>query len=152
MSPARSARGRGVDARRNVMIAPNALVDDAVARFARRVALDDRDRGLLEHRLASHNGVSIEALAIERLVGQRDAPLLVIHDRDDREVPFVHGERLAATWRNASLHATTGLGHRRILRDDAVIAEVVAFVRDGLPAPASELVREVDRLLAQAGE
>ena len=146
------ARDRGADARRSVMISPNALVDDAVARFARQVALDDSDRSLLEHRLASHNGVPLEALGIERLVGQRSSPLLVIHDRDDREVPFVHGERLAATWRNAVLHATTGLGHRRILRDDAVIAEVVAFVRDGLPAPASELVREVDRLLAQAGE
>lgn len=147
------AHRRGaVDARRNVMIAPNALIDDAVARFARRVALDDRDRALLEQQLASQNGVAVEALAIEQLVGQRDAALLVIHDRDDREVGFLHGERLVATWRNATLHATSGLGHRRILRDPAVVARVVEFVRQGLAEPASELVREVDRLLAQAGE
>src|SRR5262245_8871266 len=39
------AHQRGaVDARRNVMIAPNVLIDDAVARFARRVALDEPDR------------------------------------------------------------------------------------------------------------
>jgi pimeloyl-ACP methyl ester carboxylesterase len=146
------AHRRGaVDARRNAMIAPNALIDDAVARFARHVALDDRDRGLLERQLASRNGVALEALAIEQLVGPRDSALLVIHDRDDREVPFVHGERLAATWQNATLHATSGLGHRRILRDDAVIAEVVDFVRQAVAPPASELVREVDRMLAQAG-
>ncbi|HEX7840892.1 MAG TPA: alpha/beta fold hydrolase [Kofleriaceae bacterium] len=142
------AHGRGaVDARRNVMIAPNALIDEAVARFAHTVALDERDRTLLEHQLASHNGVTVAALGVEQLVGQRDAALLVIHDRDDREVPFRHGERLAATWRNATLHATSGLGHRRILRDVAVIAEVTAFVAHGIAAPASELVREVDRLL-----
>jgi hypothetical protein len=137
-----------VDARRNVMIAPNALIDDTVARFARSLALDDRDRGLFEDQLASHSGVASDALRIDRLVGQRDAALLVIHDRADREVPFVHGERLAATWQNATLHATDGLGHRRILRDDRVIADVVDFVRHGVAAPASELVREVDRLLA----
>src|SRR5262249_33884953 len=84
--------------------------------------------------------------------GQRDAALLVVHDRDDREVAFVHAERLVAIWRNATLHATSGLGHRRILRDDAVIAEILEFVRHGVAAPASELVREADRLLAQAGE
>lgn len=146
------AHGRGdVDARRNVMIAPNALIDDAVARFARRVALDDRDRDLLERQLARRNGVAIELLAIEHLVGRREDALLVVHDRDDREVPFVHGERLAATWNNATLHATSGLGHRRILRDDAVVAQVVEFIRQAVAPPASDLVREVDRLLTQAG-
>lgn len=146
------AHQRGaIDARRNVMIAPNVLIDDAVARFARAVALDDRDRGALEAQLATHNGVAMEALQLEQLVGARDAALLIVHDRDDREVPFVHAERLAATWQQAALRVTTGLGHRRILRDDGVIAETVAFVSHGTTPPASELVREVDRLLGASG-
>jgi pimeloyl-ACP methyl ester carboxylesterase len=138
----------GVDAARNVMIAPNVLIDDAIARFARAVALDDGDRSSLVRQLASHNGVSVRALELERLVGERDAALLVVHDPGDREVAFAHGERLAATWREAKLHATAGLGHRRILRDDGVIAETVGFIRDGVAPPVSPLVREVDRLLA----
>lgn len=147
------AHQRGaVDARRNVMIAPNVLIDDAVARFARRVALDEPDRERLERQLADSNGVAVDALGVDQLVGQRDAALLVVHDRDDREVAFLHAERLAAIWRNATLHATTGLGHRRILRDDAVISDVVDFLRHGVAAPVSELVLEVDRLLAQAEE
>jgi pimeloyl-ACP methyl ester carboxylesterase len=141
----------GVDARRNVMIAPNAIVHDAVARFARTVALDDADRSSLEGQLASSSGVPIDALRLDALVGERDAALLVVHDRDDREVPFVHGERLAAAWREASLHATEGLGHRRVLRDPAVVDQVVEFVRHGVAPPASELVREVDRLLDSGG-
>jgi pimeloyl-ACP methyl ester carboxylesterase len=142
------ARQRGaVDATRNVMIAPNVLLDDAVARFARAVALDDHDRSSLEGQLASHSGVPVGALRLEAMVGERDAALLVIHDRSDREVPFVHGERLAAAWRHATLHATDGLGHRRVLRDAAVIDQVVAFLQYGVTPPASELVREVDRLL-----
>jgi len=138
----------GVDATRNVMIAPSVLIADAVAQFGRTVALDDHDCAALEHQLASHNGISFEALQIEHLVGQREQALLVIHDQADREVPFRHGERLATAWRQAKLHPTTGLGHRRILRDPAVIAETVGFIQHGVSPPASELVREVDRLLA----
>jgi hypothetical protein len=58
-----------------------------------------------------------------------------------------HGDRLAQAWPNAQLVHTTELGHRRILRDDRVIANVVGFVREGVPLPASDLVRELDRLL-----
>jgi pimeloyl-ACP methyl ester carboxylesterase len=145
-------RRGGVDAKRNVMIAPNVVFGDAVAQFGRAVALDDRDCGALEQQLADHAGLDLGELRIERLVGERDAALLVVHDEADREVPFQHGERLVAAWRQAKLHATNGLGHRRILRDDQVIAEAVAFLQHGVSPPASELVREVDRLLAQAGD
>lgn len=141
------ARG-GVDAPRNVMLAPNVLIEDSVQRFAKLVALDENDRGALEDNLAVHSGVGIEALRIDRLIGHRDASMLVIHDRDDREVPVLHGERLAALWPNARLELTSGLGHRRILRAPAVIAQVVDAVRVGVPLPPSDLVREVDRLVA----
>ena len=140
------ARG-GVDAPRNVMLAPNVLIDDAVKKFARMVGLDDADRISLEHSLAAHSGVGVESLRLDRLIGHRDAGLLVIHDREDTEVPLVHGERLAAQWPNAHLALTEGLGHRRILRAPAVIARVVEEVRQGVPLPASDLVREVDRLV-----
>lgn len=140
------ARG-GVEAPRNVLVAPNVIVTDAVQRFARVLALDDTDRIALERRIGVHAGVSLEALGLERLAAARDAALLVIHDRSDREVPFAQAERLAETWPNAQLHATDGLGHRRILRDRDVIADTVAFVRHGLPMPASDLVREIDRWL-----
>jgi pimeloyl-ACP methyl ester carboxylesterase len=146
------AHRRGaIDAPRNVMIAPNVLIGDAVAQFGRAVALDDRDCSTLEHQLASHSGIGLESLEIEHLVGERESALLVIHDQADREVPFKHGERLAATWRQAALHPTAGLGHRRILRDPGVIADAIGFVQHGVSPPASELVREVDRLLALDG-
>jgi pimeloyl-ACP methyl ester carboxylesterase len=137
----------GVEAPRNVLVSPNVVVADAVHRFAQVLALDDADRVALERRIGEHAGISLEALGLERLTAARDAALLVIHDRSDREVPFGQAERLAAAWPNAQLHVTDGLGHRRILRDRDVIADAVAFVRHGLPMPASDLVREIDRWL-----
>jgi pimeloyl-ACP methyl ester carboxylesterase len=132
---------------RNILIAPNVILDDAVAKFAHLVGLDDADRSLLEQRLAERTGLALDALRLDRLVADRDDRLLVVHDRDDREVGFHHGERLAALWPHAQLVATEGLGHRRILRDEAVIAQVVDSLADGVQPPASDLVREVDRQL-----
>lgn len=140
------ARG-GVDVARNIMIAPNAVVDDAVERFARVVALDERDRHTLEDQLAVQSGITVESLRLDRLVGERRGALTVIHDRGDREVPFEDGERLAQLWPDAHLVPTEGLGHRRILRDPGVVRAVVEAVRDGLQPPVSDLVREVDRWL-----
>lgn len=144
------ARG-GVDAPLNVAISPNVLIDDAIARFAKLVALDDTERDALISGLAEHTGLGLDALSLEALASRRDARLLVFHDREDAEVPLRHGERLARVWPEAQLVLTEGLGHRRILRDPRVVAETVAFVRQGVRPPASDLVREVDRALAAGG-
>lgn len=56
-------------------------------------------------------------------------PALVIHDRDDREVPFADGEAVAHAWPNVTLHQVTGLGHRRLLKDPDVIARTAAFLQ-----------------------
>jgi pimeloyl-ACP methyl ester carboxylesterase len=137
----------GLDAARNVMIAPNVILEDGVRRFAQVLGLDEADRASFEQHIGASAGVPLEALRLERLAAVRDAALLVVHDRGDREVPFAQGEALAAAWPAARLHATSGLGHRRILRDPDVIERVVELVQRGVPAPASDLVREVDRQL-----
>jgi len=56
-------------------------------------------------------------------------PLLVIHDREDRETSWHEGAEIAAAWPGARLVSTTGLGHRRLLRDTDVVAETVRFLR-----------------------
>lgn len=143
------AHARGdLDVARNVMVSPNALIDQAVGSFVQLAGLDADERAAFLAQLAARTGYDLDALAIDRLAGPRDGRLLVIHDCDDPEIPLAHGTRLAAAWPHARLRTTTGLGHRRILRDDAVIVEVVSFLREGILPPASDLVREVDRYLA----
>ena len=55
--------------------------------------------------------------------------LLMVHDRDDHEIPYFHAEKIMATAvrPGVSLMSTSGLGHRRILRDRLVIAQVTEF-------------------------
>ncbi|UOQ96912.1 alpha/beta fold hydrolase [Hymenobacter sp. 5317J-9] len=54
--------------------------------------------------------------------------VLVLHDEDDEIIPFAEGRQIAAAWPGAVLHATKGLGHNRILRDEAVVRAGVAFI------------------------
>ena len=66
------------------------------------------------------------------LVSELDAPLLVIHDKNDRIVPVEHGAAVARGAPNGSLHMTNGLGHRGILLDPGVVAKAVEFL-DSVP-------------------
>ena len=58
---------------------------------------------------------------------------LIIHDQQDREVGYDQALLLHDLWPHSTLHLTDGLGHRRILRDQATIDRIVAFV-DNQPA------------------
>jgi pimeloyl-ACP methyl ester carboxylesterase len=66
--------------------------------------------------------------SIEKLAPTINAPLLVIHDRDDRETLITEGVAVAAAWPDAQMIATEGLGHRRILRDPSVVDSAAGFI------------------------
>ena len=113
---------------------PAAWFDQFASALALRPGVRDAVRDRLERRV----GVRIADLDLPRLAPVRPAvPLLVVHDRADREVPFAEGAALAEAWPGARLHATQGLGHRRILRDAAVVDAVAAFLAEELPRCAS---------------
>jgi pimeloyl-ACP methyl ester carboxylesterase len=57
-------------------------------------------------------------------------PLLLVHDRQDTETAWSDSATIARSWPGARLVSTTGLGHRRILRAPAVVAEVTRFVAE----------------------
>jgi hypothetical protein len=54
--------------------------------------------------------------------------LLVVHDHDDDEIGWTEGAAIAASWPGAQLVTTSGLGHRRVLRDEHVAARAAAFL------------------------
>jgi pimeloyl-ACP methyl ester carboxylesterase len=61
--------------------------------------------------------------------GTHAEKVLVLHDEGDEIIPFAEGQQIAAAWPGATLHATRGLGHNRILRDAAVVQTAVDFIR-----------------------
>jgi pimeloyl-ACP methyl ester carboxylesterase len=73
-------------------------------------------------------GARWEEFEVPSLAERIDTPpLLVIHDREDRETSWREGAEIASAWPRAQLVTTTGLGHRRLLRDPEVVAAVTRF-------------------------
>ena len=119
---------RGLDVRSVVLISSPTSVQDVIGRFAVLVGLRDQSLAAFRAALEQQTGVPLRDIEIYERVSALQVPALIVHDRDDREVPFHDAERLTARWPGAHFYPTEGLGHRRILKDDDVIRRAVEFV------------------------
>lgn len=57
-----------------------------------------------------------------------EIPLLIIHDKDDFEVPFSCSEAIHKVAKNSTLVSTNGLGHRKIVGAEIVVNHCVSFI------------------------
>ena len=122
------AIGSGLAARRAVFIAPSANVETYSAQFAALLGVADPVMGAMRSRLEQRLGFEWEEMDIPARAPGMRVPLLVIHDREDREVPWDDGAAITAAWPQARLVTTAGLGHHRIVSDPGVIRQVVSFL------------------------
>src|SRR5262249_22686971 len=111
-----------------VFIAPPADPVAWTRTFADRLGIAQEVMSTMQARSERRLGIRWSDLDVRRLGSTMSAPLLVIHDGDDGEVPCSDGAAIAAAWPNARLRTTRRLGHHRILRDPSVVDEVTAFV------------------------
>jgi len=122
------AMHRGLSVGRAVFLGPPRDPVDWTRQFARQLGIADDVLGLMQARTERRLGFSWEELNVPAIARDLEAPLLVLHDRDDREVPWSDGHAIASAWPSARLLTTAGLGHQRILRDGDVVERVTAFV------------------------
>lgn len=124
------AIGAELAARRAVFIAPSASPESYSAQFAALLGVADPVMESMRARLEQRLGFEWEEMNIPARAPAMRIPLLVIHDRDDREVRWEDGAAIARAWPGAKLVTTTGLGHHRIVSDSAVIGQVLSFLRE----------------------
>jgi pimeloyl-ACP methyl ester carboxylesterase len=116
-------------AQRLVLVAPAADMEAAANRFIRFVRLGEHLRDRFFNWFKQRTGVSPRDLAVHRHVPTLGQPGLIVHDLNDREVPWDEGERYARYWPSARLLTTQGLGHHRVLDAPEVIDAALAFTR-----------------------
>ena len=123
------AQGESWHAERVVVIAPAADMSMQADRFMRymRLGAHLRERFFGWHERTT--GVNVRDLEVRRHLPSLGLPCLIVHDLDDREVPWGDGELYARHWHNARLLTTQGLGHHRVLDAPDVIEAVLGFVR-----------------------
>jgi hypothetical protein len=118
----------GLPVGRAVFVGPPAEPMRYLRRFLAALGAPAALTPLVEARLTERVHLTAEEVHVPTAARRMATPLLVVHDRGDREVPWEEGLAIAAAWPGAQLWTTEGLGHRRLLRDPEVVARAVAFV------------------------
>ena len=129
---------RGLRLERAVFMCPPARPVDWARIFADRLGVSDDVMQRMRKRAEKRLGVGWSDLDVAAFAGGLKTELLIVHDKDDAEVQWADGELLARSWPGALLVTTTGLGHRRILRDPGVVARAVGFLSKGRPETPTE--------------
>lgn len=128
-----------LSARGVVLLAPAIGPLGFIERYCRGIGLPKTLNERFVRRIGSRAGRDVATL--DARVGARriDVPAVIIHDPSDREVPFEQALQIAHAWRgNRALVPAAAVGHRRILRDPLVLAEIRQFVASLEPAVAAD--------------
>lgn len=111
-----------------VLVSPPSDLVGYSRRFARWYWMPEAVRKGMQAAIEERYGVRWENLEVPRVAPRLSAQALVIHDRDDRLMPWTHGATVARHWPGAKLMSTEGLGHRRILSDERVTRAAAEFI------------------------
>ena len=111
-----------------VLVSPPSDLVGYSRRFARWYWMPEAVRKGMQAAIEERYGVRWENLEVPRVAPRLSAQALVIHDRDDRLMPWTHGATVARHWPGAKLMSTEGLGHRRILTDERVTRAAAEFI------------------------
>ena len=122
------AIARGLEVERAVFFAPPLSFESFWLRFRAGVGVSPEVMERMLREAEEWLEVRFDGIAPVHIAPRMTAPLLVLHDPEDREVPFEEGAELARRWPGAELRPAPGLGHLRILRDEGCVAAAVAFL------------------------
>ena len=111
-----------------VLIASPNRLSDITAHFSKYWELTDAGRRAFENRLERVGGRAMGCFAAVKLLPTIGCPALVIHARDDVDVPFRCAEEIAAGVAGTELLAFDGLGHRNILFASQATRAVASYL------------------------
>jgi pimeloyl-ACP methyl ester carboxylesterase len=124
-----TALADGMRTGRLAMLAPMASTTSYARRFAALLGCGPRILRRLVTRVERRIGTPLHRFEVPD-IGNAVAvpPTFIVHDVKDGSIPVADGTAIATAWAGATMHTTSGLGHRRLLRDPGVVAAVVDFV------------------------
>lgn len=123
------AMTKGVTISRVVNICPIADLGTLLENFTRILCVPDAATRVMLNKLTTTFGADLaEKISTTRNVKNLSASALVIHDKNDEDIPWQSGRAIADAWKDSEFILTRGLGHRRILRDPETVQLAVDFI------------------------
>jgi pimeloyl-ACP methyl ester carboxylesterase len=111
-----------------VLIGAINAMDRPIRQFGDALDLPRRVVAEIQGTIERRFGRPLDAYRLSSLLCNVDADLMLIHDRQDRMVDYTNALEIHDALPHATFIATEGLGHRRVLADEAILAKIVDFV------------------------
>ncbi len=123
---------KGLPVKKLINIASPTIGDEVINTYLRAINGSQRTGEFFKEYVRSRYGKPFDEFSALYFVRHlpREIDILLVHDEDDEEVTIEHAHRLIAQYPKVQLYQTKGLGHTRILKDDAVIRRCVTFIGD----------------------
>lgn len=134
------AMAQGAQVERAVLIGTPDAPGGYLAMMARAFGLGISSVEVAQRLVETRFGIGFAQIGTAATAPCISAPVLVIHDRRDREVKVDSGRRITGQLPDARFMETDGLGHVRILKDTGVVDAVTLFI--GSTGPAAETVEQ----------
>ena len=97
-------------------------------RFADFIGLSKHAKARFIKHVETNVGIPFEKIDLLSRADELTLPTLVVHDRDDQEIPFKDAQQIAHSLAKGHLYETVGLGHRAIMRSSVMIDTVTNFI------------------------
>ena len=98
--------------------------------FAQQINASNKTIKRLSKFLENFTGKKYTEFSFTNFSTKFNTPGLIIHDKQDKEIPFSEALALHQNWKESRLILTERLGHRRILKDEDTMLKIINFVKN----------------------
>lgn len=119
---------RGLKVEKLVIVAGPSRYERVVQFYLDAIKISEKSREHFLKSLAERVKLPVSEMNVGVIGKTLNLPALIVHDKEDKEVPIIAAEDIKKNWPHAELMITTGLGHRRILKDPTVVEAVKNFI------------------------
>nr|WP_297309675.1 alpha/beta hydrolase [uncultured Flavobacterium sp.] len=125
-----NALGRGFKAKKAIIIGSGDEIQNIIKDFVIGIGLKEKISEKFKIAFEEKYQEKIENYSVHKQVEKVDIPVLIIHDKNDLDVPYSAAENIHKYAKNSKLILTNKLGHRKILGDSKVIDEIKKFITE----------------------
>lgn len=119
---------RGLSATRAVIIGSGDIVQDIIDDFVIQLGLKPIVAQKMKERFEKRFNQSMQSYCVHKAAKEINIPILVIHDKDDIDVPVKAAHQIFSHLQKGEVMITEKLGHRKVLGDPSVIERIRNFI------------------------
>lgn len=119
---------QGLKVKKAVIIGSGDSVNDILFDFVNKLKLKNNIAVKMRESFEKEHQMNMESFSAYVAAKDVKVPVLVVHDKQDEDVPYSASENIHKHLDNSELLLTENLGHRKILGDKEVINAIVEFI------------------------